>query len=110
MKTSALIAMIAIFSVAPAVLGQAKGNAEEGKDAFMKHCAACHAADGNGKPTVAKLLNVTFLPLGGKEVQSLSDADLRKIITEGKDKMKPVKDVSKSDIANLIAFVRTLKK
>jgi len=110
MKTSALLAALVIFSAAPAAFGQAKGDAAEGKQAFMQHCAACHAADGNGKPAVAQLLKVTFPPLGGKEVQSLSDAEIAKVITEGKDKMKPVHDVTKKDVANIIAFVRTLKK
>lgn len=110
MKKSVLIAALVVFSAAPAVFAQAKGNATEGKEAFMQHCAVCHAADGNGKPMVAKLLKVTFPPLGGKQVQALSNAEIAKVITEGKGKMKPVKDLSKKDIANIIAFVRTLKK
>jgi len=56
------------------------------------------------------LLNVTFKPLGSEEIQKKTDAEFKKIITEGKDKMKPVKDLSDADMDNIIAFVRTLKQ
>ncbi len=35
---------------------------------------------------------------------------MKKIITEGKDKMKPVKDLSDADIDKVSAYVRTFKK
>ena len=57
-----------------------------------------------------KLLGVTFTPLSSDEVQKMSDDDIKKIITEGKDKMKPVKDLTDADKDNVIAYVRTLKK
>jgi mono/diheme cytochrome c family protein len=110
MKKSAILAAVLVLLAIPAAFPQGKGNANEGKEAFMKHCATCHGADGSGKDAVAKLLKVTFPPLGSKDVQSLSDDDIRKVMTEGKGKMKPVKDLSKVDLANLTAFIRTLKK
>jgi mono/diheme cytochrome c family protein len=110
MKRSVIVASLVIISAAPAAFAQSKGNAEDGKEAYRKHCITCHAADGNGKPMEAQLLNVTFPPLSGKQVQSLSDAEMAKIIVNGKDKMKPVKDIDKRDIANVIAYVRTMKK
>jgi mono/diheme cytochrome c family protein len=110
MKKSVILATaLGLFAI-PSAFPQGKGNASEGKDAFLKHCAACHGADGNGKEAVAKLLKVTIPPLGSKDVQSLSDDGIRKVITEGKGKMKPVRDLSKADLANLTAFIRTLQK
>jgi hypothetical protein len=47
--------------------------------------------------------------MSSKEVQSLDDAALKKIMTEGKGKMKPV-SLSDQEAANIIAFVRSLKK
>ena len=47
--------------------------------------------------------------LGSKEVQSLDDAALKKIIAEGKGKMQPVK-LSDAEADDVIAFVRSLKK
>ncbi len=59
---------------------------------------------------MAKLLKTTIAPLDSDQVQSKSDAEIKKIITDGKDKMKPVKDLSNADIDNVIAFVRAFKK
>jgi cytochrome c1 len=47
--------------------------------------------------------------LGSKEVQAKKDADLKKDIVEGNGKMKPVK-LTDEEAANVIAFLRTLKK
>lgn len=108
-KASVLIAVLA-FIATPAALANGGGNVQAGKDAYMKHCATCHAADGNGKEAVAKLLKVTFPPLGSKEVQALTDTDIHNVIVNGKGKMKPVKDLDRTDITNVIAFVRSLAK
>jgi len=96
-----------LLAVAPAA---SAADATAGKDVFLKKCKTCHGEDGSGNQGMAKLLKTTITPLDSDEVQSKSDADIKKIITEGKDKMKPVKDLTDADIANVIAFVRTLKK
>ena len=43
------------------------------------------------------------------EVQAMSDDDLKKVITEGKGKMKPVASASAS-AADIVAYIRTWKK
>lgn len=108
-KTIVLITVLA-FIPAPAAFANGGGDVAAGKDAFMKHCATCHGADGNGKEAVAKLLKVTFPPLGSKQVQALTNAEMHSVILNGKGKMKPVKDLNRSDVPNLIAFVRSLAK
>jgi cytochrome c len=110
MKNVSVLITILAFIAVPSAFGNGGGNVAAGKDAYMKRCATCHGADGNGKEAVAKLLKVTFPPLGSKEVQALNDAEMHKVLLEGKGKMKPVKDLDKSDIPNLIAFVRSLAK
>ena len=109
MKKAGVLITILAFLAVPSALANG-GNVAAGKDAYMKHCATCHGADGNGKDAVAKLLKVTFPPLGAKEVQSLTDAEMHNVILNGKGKMKPVKDLDRSDVPNLIAFVRSLAK
>ena len=84
------------------------GNAEAGKAVYDKKCATCHGKLGEGNPNLAKTLKVEFRHLGSKEVQAQSDEELGKIITEGKDKKKPVKGLSDEDLANVIAYLRTL--
>jgi mono/diheme cytochrome c family protein len=88
----------------------AAGNAAAGKDVFNKKCASCHGQTGQGNDTIAKMLKVDLRPLGSKEVQAKSDADMKKYILEGNGKMKPVQDVDAKQADDVIAFVRTLAK
>jgi mono/diheme cytochrome c family protein len=92
-----------------AVSGLAFAGAPEGKAVYEAKCQKCHGPNGEGKPSVAKMLKVDIKPLSSKEVQAISDADMKKIITAGKGKMKPVSDVEGKDLDNVVAFVRTLK-
>src|SRR5215470_5921751 len=81
-----------------------------GKELYGRKCASCHGVSGEGKETIAKTLKVEFRHLGSKEVQSKSDADLKKVITDGQNKMKPVKDVDAKGAEDVVAYLRTLKK
>jgi mono/diheme cytochrome c family protein len=85
------------------------GGAKEGKDVYDKSCKTCHAADGKGNPGIAKMMKVEMRALGSKEVQATSDADLKKIVTTGKGKMKPVAAVTGKQLDDVVAYVRTLK-
>lgn len=85
-------------------------DAAAGKTVYTSKCQVCHAADGAGNPNIGKAMGVTLKPLGGAEVQGMSDDDLKKVITTGKGKMKPVSSVSGGDVDNVIAYIRTLKK
>ena len=78
--------------------------------AYTKGCKACHGAQGEGNPAIAKMFSVTLPDLRSKEVQAKSDGDLKKAIVEGKGKMKPVKTLSASEVDAAIAFVRSLGK
>jgi hypothetical protein len=40
----------------------------------------------------------------------MSDDELKKVITGGKGKMKPIAGVSGADADNVVAYIRTLKK
>lgn len=106
-----IVAVVAIaFLVAvPAILAQ-KGDAAAGKAVFTSKCALCHGPAGEGKESMAKMFKVEFKHLGSKEVQAKSDADLKKDIGEGTGKMKAVKLATDADMANVIAYMRTLKK
>ena len=86
------------------------GDATAGKAVFDKSCDTCHGMDGAPKEAIAKMLKVEIAHLGSKEVQDKSDADIAKVITEGYEKMKAVKGLTDKDVANVIAFVRTLKQ
>jgi mono/diheme cytochrome c family protein len=82
--------------------------AGDGKAIYDKACKSCHGASGAPNPAIAKMMKVEMKDLSSAEVQKLSDDDMKKIITEGQGKMKPVKAVT--DVAAVIAYVRSLKK
>ena len=90
--------------------GMAAADAKAGHVAYDKSCKGCHGGDGSGNPAVAKMMKVELDALGSKEVQALSDADLKKTITDGKGKMKPVASVTGSAVDDVVAYVRTMKK
>lgn len=99
------------FSVflAFALLFSVSSFAEGGADMFKAKCAACHGATGAGDTAMGK--NLKLRDLGSPEVQAASDADLNKVIADGKGKM-PKYDgkLTKEQITDVVKFLRTLKK
>ena len=84
-------------------------DAEAGKAIYGMKCRRCHGGNGEGNPAIAKALKTEIKPLMDPEVQSMSEADIKKIIMDGKGKMKPVA-VSGADLDNVVAYVKSLKK
>jgi|SRR6185503_20764192 mono/diheme cytochrome c family protein len=82
--------------------------AGDGKAIYDKACKSCHGASGSPNAAIAKMMKVEMKDLSSAEVQALSDDAIKKVITEGQGKMKPVKAVT--DVAAVIAYVRSLKK
>src|SRR5690242_3713106 len=91
----------------PCALAGSQGNATAGKAVFMDQCAICHGADASGRTPVAKSLGVMIPDYRSKQVHTLTDQEIRKVITEGKGSMPPVGNLSEGDITNLIAFIRS---
>ena len=76
----------------------------------MKRCKMCHGADGNGNPAMARMLGVEFKPMTSPEVQKLEDATISEQIIKGKGKMAKVRKITEQDIADVIAYIRSLKE
>lgn len=99
-----------VLSVACLFAGVASAaDAAAGKAVFGTKCRACHGADGQGNPAIAKAMNVEMKPFSSADVQKKSDADLKAAITMGTGKMKPVA-IAGADLDNVVAYIRTLKK
>jgi mono/diheme cytochrome c family protein len=108
-QLSKYIMLFIILFIPLAMIPAEKGDVAKGKELFESRCAVCHGTGGEGKEAMAKVLGVKIPVLGSQEVQSQADAALKKIVLEGKGKMKPVA-LSTQEIENAIAFLRTLKK
>lgn len=79
-------------------------DAAAGKAVFAAKCRACHGAAGEGNPNIAKMMKVEMKPLGE------TSADVKKVVTEGQGKMKPIGGLAGADLDNVVAYVHTLKK
>jgi len=99
-----------VVLITSAGLALAAGDAAAGKAVYDKSCKSCHGADGTPNPNIAKMMKVEMKTLASAEVQTHSDADLKKVVTDGQGKMKPIKSVAGKDLDNVIAYVRSLKK
>src|SRR5213592_1917457 len=99
MKKSVLCSML--LALAIPVAAHADGAAT-----FKTKCAPCHGADGSGQTPVGKNLKVR--DLRSPEVKKLTDAELTKVLSEGKGKM-PASKLSADDMKAVVAFLRTLK-
>ncbi len=110
MKYAFTLGLILAVVVAVPLFSAGKGDAAAGKAVYTKRCATCHGAAGEGKEAIAKMLKVEMRHLGSKEVQARTDTDLRKVITEGNGKMKPVTGLNEKELADLLAYLRTFTK
>lgn len=98
--------MITLFMLAATM---AFADAPGAPEIFKAKCASCHGPDGAGQTTVGKAMKVR--DLRSADVQKQKDADLVKIISDGKGKMPAYKTkVSVADVTSLVAFIRGLAK
>lgn len=106
MRTYTTISLLMISGI----LAYASGDAKAGKADYDRACMPCHGPAGTANQNIAKTFKVDMKDLSSSEVQGMSDDELRKIITDRKGKMKPVKSVTGKSVDDVIAYIRTLKK
>lgn len=85
-------------------------DAKAGQAVFDKSCKSCHGLDGTANPAIAKMFKVDMRDLKSTDVQALSDDDIKKIVSGGKGKMKPVTSVSGAALDDVAAYIHSLKK
>ncbi len=97
--------------------GAVAGNAARGKDLFAGTCASCHGADGKGIPGLGKDFTTSTF------VKEQSDAQLVEFIKKGRPASDPANTtkvdmppkggnpaLTDAQIADLVAYIRTLQK
>ena len=109
-QTGAPSTTAAVTTAAPPSQAGPKGDSEAGKPLYARECRSCHGASGEGNPNMARRLGVAIRSLAIPEVQKATDEEWRKDIVQGIGKMDATPGLSPSDVNNVIAFVRSLKK
>jgi len=98
------VVLIVLFASPVAVSADDTASA---KAAYKTKCAICHAPDGSGQTPTGKALKIP--DLRSEEVQKKSDADLAKVIADGKDNMPSFKEnTTDEQIRALVAYIREL--
>ena len=108
MKRHRLIAVLAlvVLIVAPAAFA---GGGPDGAAVYKGKCAMCHGPDGAGQTSMGKTLKLR--DLRSADVQKMTDAELTKVISDGKGKMPAYKTkLAAGEIDAVVAFLRSLKK
>lgn len=106
MRNTLILTTLTMSAVAIAIAADAK----VGRASYDKSCKSCHGADGTPNPAIAKMMKVDMRDLKSPEVQSMSNDDIKKVVTDGKGKMKPIKTVTGAAIDDVVAYVHSLKK
>jgi mono/diheme cytochrome c family protein len=101
-----------MVAAAGACLGWgAEASADAGAKVYAAKCASCHAKDGTGNPTMAKVFKVEpeKVSVVSDAALAKSDADLAKTTSEGAGKMPAYKGkLTDAQIADVVAYIRTL--
>lgn len=103
-------ALVIFGLTAVAAASALAADAAAGKVIYDAKCKSCHGADGTPNAAIGKAMGVTMRDLKDPAVQATADADLAKIVTAGKGKMKATAGVTDPQAANVVAYVKTLKK
>jgi mono/diheme cytochrome c family protein len=118
---SAAALLVACFAFPSIALA---GDAAKGKALYMQNCSSCHGDTGAGDGPTGAALPVKPRDFGAGEFKfdtdgdgkTGTDADLTNVIKNGAMKyggsplMAPLPHLSDEQIADIIAYVRTLKK
>jgi len=109
MKTMKLAIVVVAIAVALFILIPNLSWAQAGAAIFKAKCAACHGADGAGKPA-AKIPSLV-----SDDAKKLSDADLTDYVANGGPKKLPThtfstKGLSADDVKAVVSAIRDLQK
>jgi mono/diheme cytochrome c family protein len=100
--TITMVLVLFLIQSRPPVMG---APADDAAGLFKAKCVACHGSDASGNTPVGK--NLKIRDLRSAEVQAQSDAELFKIISNGKGKMPAYsKSLTEEQIHQLVAFIR----
>ena len=95
--------------VASTLFLPSSARAQSASATYKAKCAGCHGADGKASTGAGKALGAH--DFASEEVAKMSDADLVKTVTDGKNKMPAYgKSMKEPEIKDLVAYIRELSK
>ena len=100
-----LNAMLAVFA------GVVSLAVADGETIYMEKCKKCHGEKGEGNPKAIEKLckGVELEKLKLDPIAEKSDADVKKMIVEGKDKMPAYAEkLTEAEIDEVVAYCRQL--
>jgi mono/diheme cytochrome c family protein len=112
MKLNLTLSTMVILAagVSPAAFSQTEASSAQGrsgKEIFTQKCETCHGSDGAGTP-VGRGLKVA--DLRSAFTQKKSDADLSRVVSEGKNSMPAFgNDLSADQVKAVVSCVRSLR-
>jgi len=100
--------IVLLLAIVTMMLAPLAAFAADGAAVYKAKCASCHGPDGKGETSIGKSMKLKSL--GGTDVQKQTDANLKKVISDGRNKMPAYNGkLSADEIKALVAFIRTLK-
>ena len=107
------IVLLILLGVIPISLAApAKGNPEAGKKIYLESCQNCHGTTGKGDSEMAAYISPAPANLTAKATQDKTDAQLRKVIQEGRPGTAMTRYAAAFDeekLDDVIAYIRSLK-
>jgi mono/diheme cytochrome c family protein len=101
--------LIAALLLGSAGVAAQAADAKAGQAVYDKHCGTCHGPNGAAPPNVAKFQDGRITDLRSLKVQSMSDADLSKLVKGGTKGMRGDTTVAGKEMDDLVAFIHSLK-
>lgn len=106
------MAVLMVGSVSPVTVAAPYGNSESGKKIYLESCQSCHGLTGKGNSDMAAHLTPPPSNLTTKATQTKTDAELRKIILEGRPGTAMASfdgAFEEAQLNGLIAYIRSIK-
>lgn len=95
-----IVMAIILLGLLAVLISIANAGTPDSKALYESNCAMCHKVDGSGMPPM-------FPPLKDDNVKKMTDAELIKVITGGRNGMPAFGEkISDQEIKGIIAYIR----
>ena len=110
--TLALVVWVLLGAMPMGLAAFGKGNPSAGQKLYLESCQNCHGPSGKGDSEMAAYLTPAPANLTSKATQEKTDAQLRKVIQEGRPGTAMTGYAAAFDeekLDDIIAYIRSLK-